>query len=70
MEPKLEMAFRHVIGGRRIVALQRQRVEMLSRNGSDTTEAQRTLDLFARTLDIFEEDLRRILAHEWKQGES
>jgi hypothetical protein len=62
MEPsKMEMAFHHVINGRRIVARQRERVERLARNGSDTTEANRTLDLFARTLDIFEEDLRRIL---------
>jgi hypothetical protein len=35
----------------------------------DTTEAKSTLDLFARTLDIFEEDLRRILADEWKKGD-
>ena len=28
-----------------------------ARKGLDTTEAQRTLDLFARTLNIFEDDL-------------
>jgi hypothetical protein len=66
---KMEMAFRHVIDGRRIVARQSQRVEMLARDGRDTTEAKSTLDLFARTLDIFEEDLRRILADEWKKGD-
>lgn len=61
MEPsRIELAFRHVIDGRRIVARQRDRVEWLARNGHDTTEAQRTLDLFARTLKIFEDDLRRI----------
>jgi hypothetical protein len=34
---------------------------MLTRNGRDTTEAKRTLDLLAGTLDIFEDDLRRVL---------
>jgi hypothetical protein len=67
MEPSSakEMAFRHVIDGRPIVARQRERVEMLARNGHDTTEAKRTLDLFGRTLNVFEDDLRRILADEW-----
>jgi hypothetical protein len=65
---KMEMAFRHVIDGRRIVARQRERVERLARNGGDTTEAESTLDLFARTLNIFEDDLRRILADEKKVG--
>jgi hypothetical protein len=51
---KLKMAFRLVMDGRRIVARQRERVEMLARNGHDTTEAK-------RTLDIFEDDLRSIL---------
>jgi hypothetical protein len=69
MENEREMAFRHVIHGRRVVARQRERVERLALNGSDTTEAERTLDLFARTLNIFEDDLRRILADEWKKGD-
>src|SRR5262249_23656461 len=43
-------------------------VERLARKGLDTTEAQRTLDLFTRTLDIFEDDLRRILAGEKQQA--
>ena len=65
---ELKMAFRHVIDGRRIVARQRERVEMLARNGHDTTEAKRTLDLFARTLDIFEDDLRSILQQDWNHN--
>jgi hypothetical protein len=70
MEPsKREMAFRHVFDGRRIVARQRERVERLARNGLDTTEAKRTLDLFARTLNIFEDDLRQILADKWNKGD-
>jgi hypothetical protein len=69
MEPsKKQLAFRHVMAGRRIVARQRERVEMLARNGCDTTGSTPTLDLFARTLDIFEDDLRRILADEKKRG--
>jgi hypothetical protein len=67
-QSKMEMAFRHVLDGRRIVARQRERVETL-RNRSDTAEAKRTLDLFARTLNIFEDDLRKILADEWTKGD-
>jgi hypothetical protein len=65
----MEAAFRFFVDGRLIVARQRERVEMLARYGHDKTEAKRTLDLFAGTLDIFEDDLRRILAEEWKDGE-
>ncbi len=36
--------------------------EMLARRGHDTSEAKRTLNLFARTLD-----LKRILVEEWKE---
>lgn len=67
-ESKIEIAIRHVAKGRLIVAKQRQRVEMLNRGGHDVTEAKRTLELFARTLDLFEDDLRRILAEEWTRG--
>jgi hypothetical protein len=31
----MEVAFRHVIDGRRIVARERERVEMLTRDGCD-----------------------------------
>jgi hypothetical protein len=65
MEPnEREMAFRHVIYGRRIVAW-----EMLARNGNDTTEAERTADLFARTLNIFEGDVRRIWPTNGRRGD-
>ena len=50
---KRELAARHLIQGRHIVARQRERVERLGRNGHDTTHAKRTLDFSARTLDIF-----------------
>jgi hypothetical protein len=69
MEPSnKEMAFRHVIQGRRVVARQRERMEMLARKGLDTAEAQRTLDLFTRTLNIFEDDLKRILSEASSSG--
>jgi hypothetical protein len=69
MKPsKKQLAIRHVIDGQRIVARQRARIEMLTRNDSDTTEATRTLDIFAGTLNIFEDNLRKILADEKRRG--
>ena len=50
-------AMRHVIEGRRIVERQRQRVKELASSGLSTEEAARTLDLFERTLAIFEQHL-------------
>lgn len=61
MESKVEMAFRHVVQGRRLVARQRHLVERLALNGCNTTNAKQLLDLFVRTLNIFEDDLRRLL---------
>jgi hypothetical protein len=63
MEPReREIAVRQVIRARRIVTGQRERMEMLARN--ETASAERTLDAFTSTLNIFEEKLRRILAYE------
>ena len=59
-----KMAVHHVIQGRSIVARRHECVERLARKGLDTTEAQRTLHMFTRTLNIFEDDLTRILARE------
>jgi hypothetical protein len=71
MEPsKMELALRHVIDGRRIVARQRERVERLALDGHDTTDAKRTLDIFARPLNIFEDHLRRILEQDWNHNRS
>jgi hypothetical protein len=61
MESKVEMAFRHVVQGRRLVARQRHLVERLSLNGCNTRNAEQLLDLFVGTLNIFEDDLRRLL---------
>jgi hypothetical protein len=43
--------------------------EVLLGNASawNKAETKRTLDLFARTLNIFKDDLRSILAQEWKE---
>jgi hypothetical protein len=70
MESKVEMAFRHVVQGRRIVAHQRQLVEWLALNGRDTTSAEQILDSFVRTLAIFEDDLTRLSAQESKRDTS
>jgi hypothetical protein len=70
MESKVEMAFRHVVQGRRIVARQRQLVEWLALNGRDTTSAEQILDSFVRTLAIFEDDLTRLSAQESKRDTS
>jgi hypothetical protein len=67
MESKVEMVFRHVAQGRRVVARQRQLVERLALNGCDTTDAEQILDLFVRTLAIFEDDLTRLSAQESKR---
>jgi hypothetical protein len=67
MESKVEMAFRHVVQGRRIVARQRQLVEWLALNGRETTKAEQILDSFVRTLAIFEDDLTRLSAQESKR---
>jgi len=64
------MAFRHVVQGRRLVARQRQVVERLALNGCDTTNAEQILDLFVRTLAIFEDDLTRLSAQESKRDTS
>jgi hypothetical protein len=56
----LALAQRPVIEGRRIVARQRQRVSDCEASGRLGTEARRTLDVFERTLAIFEDHLRNL----------
>ncbi len=70
MESKVEIAFRHVVQGRRLVARQRRLVERLALNGRDTTNAEQILDLFVRTLALFEDDLNRLSAQESKRDTS
>jgi hypothetical protein len=60
-ENKLRLAARHVGAGLRIVARQRAIIVRLEENGCSTLEAVRTLELFERTLALFEEHHREIL---------
>lgn len=59
-EDQLSMARRHVDAGRKIVARQCETVRRLESNGCDAREAGRTLNLFERTLVIFEDHLREL----------
>jgi len=58
-EQQIELAERHVLEGRRIVMTQRARIARGEVNGDD---ARRLLPTFERSLDIFEQDLARLLA--------
>lgn len=58
----IETAARHIVQGHRIVNRQRQIVDQLIAQGHDASGAQYTLDLFIRTLAIFEEHLRKLRA--------
>ena len=58
----IETAARHVVEGHRIVDRQRRLVRRLIARGHDASDAQYTLDLFTRTLAIFEDHLRELRA--------
>ena len=60
MDDMLALARHYVLNARRIVDRQRRAVEALDSAGRDATEARKTLDLFERTLNIFEDHLRRL----------
>jgi hypothetical protein len=60
MDEKLALAERHVLAGRKIVARQRQLVEAVEAAGRDASFERTTLDLFERTLKIFEDDVLRL----------
>ena len=55
-----EMALRHVTTGRRIVAAQRRRIELLRIDGRDSTASEVLLARYERSLAIFEDDLERM----------
>jgi len=57
MTELLEIARQHVIDGRKIVERQRALVDRLRKGGHNTQDAARTLDMFERSLAIFEEHL-------------
>ena len=58
----LDVAWRHVHNGRRIIASQRGLVEHLRTTGRDVSNAERTLELFERSQVIFEDHLRQLEA--------
>jgi len=60
MRSRLEIAQQHVLQARRIVDRQRQLVTSLRAHGCDYQGAERTLDLFERSLEIFEEHFAEI----------
>ena len=59
LDQHIEMAQRHVLEGRRIVTAQRLRI---IRGEVDGDDAHRLLANFERSLEIFEQDLARLLA--------
>lgn len=59
-ETRREMALRHVMTGRKIVADQKARIERLRNKGEDTTSAGRLLAQYEQLLAIFENDLKRL----------
>jgi hypothetical protein len=61
-ESLLEVARRHVLDGRQLVASQRLRVERLRAAGRNTDSAERILGLFEKSQDIFERHLRDLEA--------
>jgi len=54
---KRDLAVRHVLQGRRIVAKQERIVRELSPAGKPTADAERLLGNFRQSLRMFEEDL-------------
>jgi hypothetical protein len=59
-ESRREMALRHVLYGRRIVAAQRLKVERLREEHRDAAPDEELLTLFERSLAIFETDLAQL----------
>lgn len=59
-ETDLEMAVRHVAEARRIVEQQRHRIARLKEGGKPTFKHEQMLRAFENTLQIFEDDERRI----------
>jgi hypothetical protein len=71
MQPdRLRVAALHVAAGYRIVGRQRAIVARLEDSSHSTVEALRTLDLFERTLAIFEDHYLDILKEIAEPGET
>jgi hypothetical protein len=61
-ESMLDIARRHVADGRRLVAVQRLRIERLRAQRRDTETAERILGLFEKSQEIFETHLQQLEA--------
>jgi hypothetical protein len=59
---KLDVAKRHVVRGREIVAKQRMLIASIRSKGRDSGSAEDLLQAFERTLAIFESDLNKLEA--------
>ena len=57
---QLEQARQRVLETRRIAEAQRERVDRLSRQGQETSEAKSLLRSYERTVAIFEDDFVRL----------
>ena len=58
MDDTLDFSRRHVAEGRRIVGLQRLRIERMKARGQNTADAEQTLVLFEQSLAILKEHLQ------------
>jgi hypothetical protein len=61
-EDRLELARRHVIEGRRVIAAQQELIERLRAAGKDTTIDERLLRRFEQNQVVFEKDLEELEA--------
>ena len=57
---QLEQARQRVLETRRVAEAQRERVDRLSRQGQETSEAKSLLHSYERTVAIFEDDFVRL----------
>jgi hypothetical protein len=57
IETRDEMALRHVLMGREILAAQQAHIDRLRSKGSDTNQSERVLALYEQNQAIFEGDL-------------
>ncbi len=59
-EARHEMALRHVLSGRKIIAAQKELIERRRNDGKSTTEQEELLAQFEHTQSMFEDDLLRL----------
>jgi len=59
-ETRREMALRHVISGREIIAAQKERIERRRAKGEDTAHDEALLVQYEHSQAIFEDDLMRL----------